>query len=236
MEAARYSLNEFVDRTTQKDQQQGVFELESPYMLEVNLRGRVWSKVGAMVAYQGGVKFVREGAFEHGFMKWLKRLFTGEGTQLTKLEGSGRVYLADSAKMITIVRLENQSITVNGRDLLAFEDGIQWDIQFVRKVSAMMAGGLFNVKLQGTGMIAVTTHGHPMTLRVTAGKPVNTDPNATVAWSGSLTPELRTDISMRTLIGRGGGEAFQMRFEGEGFVVVQPYEEKPMQQGAGAGG
>jgi len=231
---SRYSVAEFVARTTQKDQQQGVFELESPYMLEVNLRGRVWSKVGAMVAYQGGVKFVREGAFEHGFTRWLKRFFTGEGTQLTKLEGVGRVYLADSAKMITILNLQNESISVSGSDLLAFEDTIQWDIHFMRKVSSMMAGGLFNVRLSGTGMVALTTHGHPMTLAVTPGKPVFTDPNATVAWSGSLTPELRTDISMRTLIGRGGGEAFQMRFDGTGFVVIQPYEEKPVPQGAGA--
>ncbi len=231
---SRYSLTDFVERTTQKDLKQGVFELESPYMLEVNLRGRVWSKVGAMVAYQGGVKFVREGAFENGLVRWFKRFLTGEGTQLTKLEGVGRVYLADSAKMITVLNLENDSLSVNGADLLAFEDSIRWDIRFMRKVSSIMAGGLFNVRLEGTGMVALTTHGHPMTLKVEPGKPVNTDPNATVAWSGSLTPELRTDISMRTLIGRGGGEAFQMRFEGSGFVVVQPYEQKPLPQGAGA--
>jgi len=54
---------------------------------------------------------------------------------------------------------------------------------------------------------------------------VVTDPNATVAWSGNLAPEIRTDISLRSLIGRGGGEAFQMSFQGDGFVVVQPYEE-----------
>lgn len=59
-----------------------------------------------------------------------------------------------------------------------------------------------------------------------------TDPNATVAWSANLTPELKTDISMRTLVGRSGGEAFQMAFEGDGFVVVQPYEEVPLPAGA----
>lgn len=75
-------------------------------------------------------------------------------------------------------------------------------------------------------MVAITTHGQPLTLRVRPGKPVVTDPNATVAWSGNLEPQLKTDIQLRTLVGRGSGEAFQLHFEGEGFVVVQPYEEQ----------
>ena len=74
-------------------------------------------------------------------------------------------------------------------------------------------------------MVAITTHGSPLTLRVTAAQPVFTDPNATVAWSGNLSPDLRTDISLRTLLGRGSGESIQMQFQGDGFVVVQPYEE-----------
>ena len=52
-----------------------------------------------------------------------------------------------------------------------------------------------------------------------------TDPNATVAWSGSLTPQIVTDISIGTLFGRGSGESVQLKFAGEGWVVVQPYEE-----------
>lgn len=99
----------------------------------------------------------------------------------------------------------------------------------MRKVAGMMAGGLFNVRCEGTGMIAITTHYEPLTLRVTPGKPVITDPNATVAWSGNLQPEFQTDISLKTFIGRGSGESIQMRFEGDGFVIVQPYEEVYMQ-------
>ena len=74
-------------------------------------------------------------------------------------------------------------------------------------------------------MIATTTHHDPLTLRVTPESPVTTDPNATVTWAGTLEPEISTDISMRTFFGRGGGEAFQLHFQGHGFVVIQPYEE-----------
>ena len=56
-----------------------------------------------------------------------------------------------------------------------------------------------------------------------------TDPNATVAWSGDLCPDIKTDVSLKTLVGCGSGESLQMAFRGEGFVVVQPYEEVYLQ-------
>jgi uncharacterized protein (AIM24 family) len=69
---------------------------------------------------------------------------------------------------------------------------------------------------------------------VTPQYPVLTDPNATIAWSGSLTPEFQTDVSLKTFFGRGSGESIQMRFQGEGFVVIQPFEERAFQpQGEG---
>ena len=74
-------------------------------------------------------------------------------------------------------------------------------------------------------MIAITTHYDPLTLRVTPGADVSTDPNATVAWSGNLQPDFVTDISLGTFFGRAAGESVQMKFQGEGWVVVQPYEE-----------
>ena len=221
----RYSLREFVDETGQKDHGQGFFELESPYMLEVNLNGMVWTKMGSMIAYVGNIKFVREGILEKGFGKMLKKAVTGEGTRLTKAEGQGRLYLADSGKRISILNLQNESIFVNGNDLLALEENIEWDIKMMYSIAGMMAGGLFNVKLTGTGMIAITSHFQPMTLRVTPDQPVTTDPNATIAWSGNLIPEFRKDISLKTFFGRGSGESIQMQFRGNGFVVVQPYEE-----------
>ncbi|WP_342306484.1 AIM24 family protein [Methanolobus sp. ZRKC5] len=224
---SRYSIDEFVRSTGQKDLGQGKFELERDRMLEVNLSGRIWMKRGAMVAYRGDVKFTREGVLEHGLGKFMKKAVTGEGVSLTKAEGNGKVYLADSGKKISILNLNNESIYVNGNDLLAFEESINWDIKMMKKIGGMMAGGLFNVKLEGTGMVAITTHYDPLTLMVTNDQPVFTDPNATVAWSGNLIPDIKTDISLKTFVGRSSGESVQMAFKGEGFVVIQPYEEVP---------
>ncbi|MGP7815993.1 AIM24 family protein [Niallia sp. 01092] len=221
----RYSLQDFVAQTEQKDKGEGLFELETPRMLEINLSDQIWAKAGSMVSYRGNIKFTREGVFEHGLGKMFKKALTGEGASLMKANGRGTLYVADQGKKISILRLQNESLYVNGNDLLAFEPSINWDIKLMKRIAGMMSGGLFNIHLSGQGMIAITSHYEPLTLKVTPDSPVFTDPNATVAWSGNLQPEFVTDISLKTFFGRGSGESIQMKFTGEGFVVVQPFEE-----------
>jgi len=222
---SNYTIEEFIKQTKQDERENDFFELETPRILEVNLKDQVWAKTGSMISYTGQIKFEREKMLEHGVGRMFKKALTGEGTSLMKASGNGRLYLADQGKKITIFDLNNEAITVNGNDLLAFEPSINWDIEMMRKMAGMMSGGLFNVKLQGKGRVAITSHYEPLTLLVRPGESVITDPNATVAWSGNLTPEFKTDISFRTFLGRGSGESIQMEFSGEGFVIVQPFEE-----------
>lgn len=221
----RFSIDDFIKQTQQEDKGEGLFELETQRVLEVNLDGEVWAKMGAMISYRGAIKFEREGVLEHGLGKLFKKALTGEGTSLMKANGQGKLYLADQGKKISILNLNNDAIYVNGNDLLAFQPGLKWDIKLMRRVAGMMSGGLFNVRIEGTGMVAITSHYEPLTLIVKPGNPVYTDPNATVAWSGNLQPDFVTDVSLKTFFGRGSGESIQMKFEGEGFVVVQPFEE-----------
>lgn len=221
----RYGLEEFLAKTEQKDKNEGVFELETERMLEINLTNQIWAKAGSMVSYRGNIRFTREGILEHGLGKMFKKAFTGEGASLMKAEGNGKLYLADQGKKISILHLNGDSIFVNGNDLLAFEPTIKWDIKLMRRIAGVLSGGLFNINLSGRGMVAITSHYEPLTLRVTPHNPVFTDPNATVAWSGNLQPEFVTDITLKTFFGRGSGESVQMKFSGEGFVVIQPYEE-----------
>lgn len=223
--SAASSLEDFVRSTQQDDSANEFFQLESDRMLEINLQGEVWTKTGSMVAYVGGIKFRREGILERGIGNLAKKFFSGEGARLTKAIGQGQLYLADSGKTIQILRLGDEALYVNGNDLLAFETSMPWDIKMMRSLGAMVSSGLFNVRLQGPGLIAITTHFEPLTLMVRPGQPVRTDPNATIAWSGGLTPTFKTDVSLKTFVGRGSGESIQMEFDGYGFVVVQPFEE-----------
>lgn len=221
----KYPINEFITKTKQQDKGQGLFELETERILEINLENQIWTKMGSMISYRGNIKFEREGILEHGLGKMFKKAFTGEGASIMKATGQGKLYVADQGKKISILNLAEESICINGNDLLAFESKLNWDIKLMRKIAGLLAGGLFNVKVEGTGMVAFTTHYEPLTLLVEPGDPVYTDPNATVAWSGHLNPEFVTDVSLKTFFGRGSGESVQMKFEGSGFVVVQPFEE-----------
>lgn len=220
------TLQEFLAKSTEKDVSSEPFELESPHMLEVRLDGQIWAKAGAMVARKGDVKFKRQGMLEQGIGNLFKKAVGGEGMTLMKAEGKGRVYLADAGKKVTLLRLNNESIFVNGNDVLATESTIQHKITMMRSMAGMLSGGLFNVQLSGSGIVAITSHYEPLTLPVGgAAGDVFTDPNATVAWSDGLKLEMITDISIGAVFGRTSGESVQMKFSGNGWVVVQPYEE-----------
>lgn len=228
------TIDQFLASAADQVHDHGVFELERDRILQVNLSGLLWMKVGAMIAYRGDVRFEREGILEQGLGTLLKKAVSGEGARLTKATGRGVVYLADKGKKVIILRLTNQSLVVNGSDLLAFHGEIRHTVRMMRKLAALAAGGLFNVHVEGDGLVAITTHYDPLALVVRPGQPIFTDPGATVAWSSTLQPEFKTDIQFKTFLGRGSGESLQMRFEGEGFVLVQPYEERLMTtQGAG---
>lgn len=222
---SKYSITEFIKETANRNPTDSFFELESSQTLEINLNGNVWAKTGSMIAYTGNITFKREGIGEQGLGKLFKKVISGEGMTLMKATGAGKLYLADNAKKVRILHLENQTICVNGNDVLALEETLEHDIKMMKSVAGILGGGLFNVKIKGTGMVAITSHGEPITLLVTPQTPISTDANATVAWSGSLEPEIKIDLGWRNLIGRGTGESIQLHFRGNGWVVLQPYEE-----------
>ena len=151
------TIDDFVNSTAQRDLGQGVFELESPRMLEVNLNGTMNTKMGSMVAYLGNIKFKREGMMDQGIGNLLKKAVSGEGMRISYAEGQGKLYLSDSGKKIILLKLENDSIVVNGNDVLAFEPSLEHKIKMMKKVVGMMAGGLFNVRFDGSGLLAITS-------------------------------------------------------------------------------
>ena len=154
-------------------QSQDAFALQNSKLLKVRLgaSGEIQAKAGSMVAYQGEVSFEHAGS--GGLGRMMKKAMTGEGTTLMKMSGSGEVFLADQAQDIHLIYLENDFITVNGPNLLAFDADIDWDIKRVSGgASAAMAGGLFNLELRGTGWVAILSDGPPVLLNVASGADV----------------------------------------------------------------
>ncbi|WP_405217994.1 AIM24 family protein [Agrococcus sp. Ld7] len=205
---------------------------QSGKMLRINVSGGrdVLAAKGAMVAYQGQIEFQHEGA---GAGRMLKKLVTGEGTSLMRMRGEGEVFLARDAANVFTVQLENEGLSVNGKNLLAFDPELQWDIKMLRSGN-ILAGGLFNVEIGGVGTVGLSCEGQPLLLDCSQ-QPTFVDPNAAVCWSASLNPSVVNSMNMRSMLRGGSGEAFQLAFHGPGFVVVQPSEGRPELSGSNGG-
>ena len=202
------------------------FSLQNPKLLKVELQQvTIQAKLGSMVAYQGDVTFEHAGS--GGMGRLMKKALTGEGQSLMRITGSGEVFLAETAQEIQLMYLEGEKITVNGNNLLAFDAGIDWDIERVKGASAMMGGGLFNTALKGTGWVAILTDGPPVLLDVSSA-PTFADAQAAITWSENVTTQIKTDLKLKNLVGRGSGESIQMAFSGQGWVLVQPSEGRPL--------
>jgi uncharacterized protein (AIM24 family) len=219
----------------QETQAQEAFALQNSKLLKVSLNQiTIQAKAGSMVAYQGDVSFEHAGS--GGMSRMLKKAVSGEGTTLMKMTGTGEVFLGDQAQDIHLLKLENDAITCNGANVLAFDAGIDWDIKKVEGASAMMGGGLFNMALQGSGWVAIISDGPPVLLN-TGDAPTFADPSAAITWSSSLSTSIKTDIKLKNFIGRGSGESVQMGFQGAGWVLVQPSEGRiTAAQAGGSGG
>ena len=198
------------------------FTLQNPRLLKIELsETSVMAASGAMVAYQGDVRFEHKGG---GLGRLLKKAATGESLRLMTATGSGELFLADKAMLVHVLRLDADALTVNGSNILAFETGIDWDVTRVKGGTAgMVAGGLFNIHLHGTGLVALVSDGEPLRLDVSEA-PTFADPQAAIAWSGTVTTSLKTDVQAKSLIGMGSGESVQLGFSGQGWVLVQPSE------------
>lgn len=212
------------------------FTRQNSKLLKIELAaGGVQAKRGSMVAYQGDVKFENKGS--GGLGKMLKKATTGEGADMMHATGTGELFIADDAKDVHIMYLDNDRISVNGGNILAFNESISWDIKRLGGGAAgAMAGGLYNMELSGTGFVAITTDGPPVMLDV-ASAPTFGDAQAVVMWSGGVQMNLKTDTTggLKSMVRGGSGETFQMAFGGQGFVLVQP-SEGPTGGGEGSGG
>lgn len=198
---------------------EGRFTLQNSAMLKVRLEGdEVQALLGSMVAYQGEVRFEHKSG---GLGRFFKKALTGEGVQLMQCAGTGDIFLAKDKRKIMVVDLEGERMTVNGDNILAFEPGIDWDIQRVEG-AGRLAGGLFNVVLEGTGKVALTSDGEPV--RLDTNTPTFADPDSAIAWSGGVRTSVKSDVSFKTFLGKGSGETFQIAFDGPGWVLIQPSE------------
>jgi uncharacterized protein (AIM24 family) len=175
--------------------------LHGPKICKVLMHGGpdVLARAGSMIAYEGLIDF-NPNPPQLGQMA--RSWATGEGVPLMNCTGQGNLFLADYGKDVVIMQLNNEALSVNGKNILAFDATLQWNIERVQGVSMLSGMGMFNVVLRGQGWVALTSKAEGLRIKT------------------------KRTARLGGLFGRGSGEAFQLGFLGHGFVVVQPSEDE----------
>ena len=174
-----------------------------------------------------------------------KAAVTGEGITMMQCTGQGELFVADNAAEVQILYLENDQISVNGNNVLAFSSSIDWDIHRIQARGAAITGGLYNVSLRGTGYVAITTEGRPGRARRRERPDLRRRAGGRHVDRRRDSMDIRIDTGgLRSMVRGGTGETFQMAFGGQGYVLVQPsesvteggHQQSGGNQGGGLGG
>ncbi|MGW0559562.1 AIM24 family protein [Streptomyces sp. NPDC003016] len=201
------------------------FRLQGSKVLAVDMTGdAVRAKNGSMVAYDGHMAFKKMSGGGEGMRGMVTRRLTGEQMTVMEVKGHGTCYFADRASEINLVSLRGEKLYVESSNLLCTDAGLRTGTSFTGLRGGATGGGLFTTTVEGTGQAAIMSDGPAVVLRVSSSYPLQVDPGAYIAHQGNLRQHFQSGVNFRTLIGEGSGEAFQIRFEGEGLVYVQPSE------------
>lgn len=198
--------------------------LQHSRCVRYTVNGEVRARQGSMVAWRGNLTFETQ---RQGIRNFVKRAVTGEGVPLMTVRGQGEAWFAEGAASCFVIDLEqNDVLTINGRNILCFDPTLAYEIRMVQG-AGMLGGGLFNSVFSGHGQLAVLSNGQPLVIPVTPQVPVFVDTNSVIGWSHELRTSIHRSESLKSVLRGGSGELFQLRLDGQGFVLVQPSEGLP---------
>ena len=192
----------------------------------------VIARRGAMLGYSGGLTF-RPISGGGGVGGMVGRAMSGESVAMMVAEGQGNVFYGYRGLYVTLVQLDNETLTVEADRLLAHHAHLSTSVEMIgsggvrQAVRGAVSGqGLFTTKVMGTGSVALLSHGGTFEIPVDGSTMVGVDPQAYVGHVGALQVDLKVSAGIRDVVGRGSGEATQLHCTGHGRVYIQASEEK----------
>jgi uncharacterized protein (AIM24 family) len=214
----------------------------------VSRQAPVLARRGAMLGYSGDVRFSPAhvghgqgggagrgpGGGLSGLMAMAGRAMAGESAPLMATEGDGEVLYGYAGLHVSLVRVDpSRPLTVEADRLLAYDTSLSSAVLFLGQGGlraaargAMTGQGLFTTQLTGSGDAALLSHGGAIALQVDGGRQVTVDPQAYVGHVGVLSVDIAASVGWRDAVGRGSGEAVQLKVSGTGTVWVQASEQK----------
>jgi len=205
-------------------------------VVEVTLNGgeNVFARRGSMLAVGGNVTFTPSTTAGRSLGGFVGRVVAGEQVPLMVAEGSGRILYGHAGLQVRLVELTGETLSVEADKLLAYDASLQAGTQFLGSgggglravVQGQMTGqGLFTTLLSGSGTVVLLSHGPTFDLSVGGGE-VAIDQQAYVGHHGNVTVKLESSMGWRDAVGRGSGEAFQLKLTGQGTAFVQASEQR----------
>jgi len=195
----------------------------------------VLARRGAMLAYTGQVAFAPVRATAGGMGGMAGRMMAGEQVQMMVAQGQGTVHYGYRGMYLTIIDVGAAGpLTVEADRLVAHDASLQATLVFLGSQGgirgavrgAVSGQGLFTTQLHGHGTAVVLSHGGTIALPVQPGQTTTVDPQAFVAHVGQVNADIAMNASWRDAVGRGSGEAIQLKMTGHGTVYVQASEQK----------
>ena len=195
----------------------------------------VLARRGAMLAYTGDVGFAPVHTGQGGLGGMAGRMVRGEQVAMMAARGSGTVYYGLGGRYVTVIELDGSGpLSVEADRLVAHDATLQSTVVFLGQQGgirgavrgAVSGQGMFTTQLHGVGSVAVLSHGGTLALPVRPGAPTTVDPQAYVAHVGQVDADIAVAASWRDAVGRGSGEAIQLKLTGSGTVYVQASEQK----------
>ncbi len=225
------------------------FEKVNSKVVKVDLSrsGNVLARKGSMLFYSGDVSFVPNNAgggggggmpSMGGIAGMAGRAMAGENVVMMAASGRGEVHYGRAGLHVTIVQLNGGTLVVEASRLLAHTANLQSSVVSLSSggsggggLRGMIRGavtgqGMFTTQLSGQGSAVVLSHGGTIELPVRQGGGVVVDPQAYVGHTGNVRVDLSASGGWRDAVGRGAGEAVQLKLDGEGVVYVQASEQK----------
>jgi len=195
----------------------------------------VFARRGAMLAYTGQVGFAPVRTTSGGMGGVAGRMMAGEQVAMMVAKGQGTVHYGYRGMHLTIIDVDATGpLTVEADRLVAHDATLQSTLVFLGSQGgirgavrgAVSGQGLFTTQLHGHGTAVVLSHGGTIALPVRPGETTTVDPQAFVAHVGRVHADIAMNASWRDAVGRGSGEAIQLKMTGHGTVHVQASEQK----------
>ena len=191
---------------------------------------RVHTKAGAMIAFQGDLKFDKEllgpdnnrGLVGAALGQSGRRL-SGENLPLMMVTPRNQSigYFANEQQHIVVLNLQQgERVSVESENILAFTESCHYGVRFMG-AGIVSQKGLMTSVITGPGQCALLTDGNPIVLN----GPCFVDPDAFVFYAGQENPQFKMQLSWKNIIGQASGESYFFQFnDPSSVVVVQPSE------------